>query len=370
MKGGVARAASRIASFLAQGGFQVYVCVFPESHMAIPHATEPDSSHITTRWTPLPSADNELVDLLERASAMAEVIRQLDADVHFDLFHGIFLPAAFPCLQVARRGRRPVIASARGSDATLWPSNSGSRSIIASVLRHAHTVTAPSRDSLNRLQAIEDIRDKSAIVPNSAAEPTAPWTLEAAHRHVVGTVAEFYPVKRIPLLIESYAMVPQVLRKQLLLVGDFPGKGDWQRAMDAIARLGVAHEVSVTGYVDASEVARHLRSMRVFVLTSEFEGFSNALLEAASMGVPVVSTQVGGVEELLAAAPEIPALLVADEAGLATAIARVLSSDDLAASLSAAARQAAHHFRPEREREKWLEVHQEALKGAPATLSR
>src|SRR5262252_3011104 len=265
MRGGVAWTSARVAQFLAEGGYDVHVCVFTETPDAVPMIASATTPGITVYWHVLSSAAGEMANLLERTLDMAEVLLQLDAEKSFDLFHGVFLPAAHPCLQVARRGRRPVIASARGSDATVWPRESGPRSIIASVLRHADYITAPSQDSLLRLQEIVDVESKSIVVLNSVEEPAHRWRLEPANAGVVGTVAEFYAVKRIPLLVESYAAVPRDVRRQLLLVGDFPTANDRRDALQAIENCRVAEEVRITGYLPHDEAMRQLQSMRVFV---------------------------------------------------------------------------------------------------------
>jgi len=363
MKGGVAGSTARIAQFLSEGGYDVHVCVFPDSSETVPEGRKVEGN-ISIYWRRIKSAGGKLTDYMDRTRRMADAILELDAEIEFDLFHGVFLPAAFPCLQVARRRRRPVIASARGSDATLWLKNPVSHSIVVSVLRRADRITAPSSDSLRRLEAVADIGAKSDVVLNSVAEAPVPWSRELSTGGVVGTVSQFYPVKRIPLLIEAYARVPRALRSRLLLVGDFPEEAERQRAFEAMRRCGVADEVQVTGYVDVQEVRRYLHSMRVFVQCSASEGFSGALLEAASAGVPIVSTAVGGVAELLAAAPEAPSLLETEEANLAEAIERVLGDDDLAASMSTAARRAVRSFSAEREKNCWLEVHRKALEGS------
>jgi L-malate glycosyltransferase len=111
-------------------------------------------------------------------------------------------------------------------------------------------------------------------------------------------------------------------------------------------------------------VQRSLRSMRVFVQCSRSEGFSGALLEAASAGVPIVSKKVGGVHELLAASPNGPSLLAVEEADMSEAIERVLRDRELAISLSAAARQAASTFSADRERDCWLDIHRKTLAGS------
>jgi glycosyltransferase involved in cell wall biosynthesis len=82
-----------------------------------------------------------------------------------------------------------------------------------------------------------------------------------------------------------------------LLIG---GSGELNRLTLEIARLGIAENVEVVGWVDASQRDAILQSVDAFVLPSYAEGMPMALLEAMACGLPVISTPVGGIPELVA----------------------------------------------------------------------
>jgi glycosyltransferase involved in cell wall biosynthesis len=101
------------------------------------------------------------------------------------------------------------------------------------------------------------------------------------------------------------------------------------------------------------------------VVTSTWEGLPLALLEALSLGAPVVATAVDGVTDLV---PPEAALLVrtGDPAAVSTAIARILGDNDLAASLRAAALVAAKAWRPERMLSQYRTAYVRAAAGKPS----
>jgi glycosyltransferase involved in cell wall biosynthesis len=115
--------------------------------------------------------------------------------------------------------------------------------------------------------------------------------------------------------------------------------GQGQRMDEVRAHLDAAHlgrHVLMLGYrpdAPALEAAAD-----VLVLSSDHEGLPVAVMEALTLGVPVVSTRVGGVPEAITDGVE--GLLVAprDPAALADALARVLDDPELRARLGAAAR--------------------------------
>jgi len=77
------------------------------------------------------------------------------------------------------------------------------------------------------------------------------------------------------------------------------GNGEVERARSLVQELGIAHAVTLAGWVGGEDKLRYLRCADVYVLPSHNEGLPMSLLEAMSWGVPVISTRVGGIPELV-----------------------------------------------------------------------
>ena len=75
-----------------------------------------------------------------------------------------------------------------------------------------------------------------------------------------------------------------------------PGPEDWRIAQE----LGISERVQLFENVSTDELAQLYRHARLFVLSSNEEGFGLVLLEAMASGVPVIATRCGGPEGLLA----------------------------------------------------------------------
>ena len=112
---------------------------------------------------------------------------------------------------------------------------------------------------------------------------------------LVGTVGRLDPVKNFDIFIRSAEMVlkefPQV---KFLLVGDGPIRKDLELL---VSELGLSRHVIFLG--ERNDVAELLNVMDIFVLPSKSEGLSNTILEAMSVGLPVIATNVGGNPELV-----------------------------------------------------------------------
>ena len=187
------------------------------------------------------------------------------------------------------------------------------------------------------------------VTPKPVAAPEELQRLRDAWRlspdaKIVGSVTRFHPVKGVEYLVEA---MPDVARAvpaaHLVLWGDGPGR----EQLEARAQtLGVAHRVHFAGY--QPDATRYLPLVDCFVLPSLSEGTPNAVLEALTVGRPVVATAAGGTPEIVRDQEE--ALLVPprDHQALARSIIRVLNDAALATRLGQAALAASRRFAIER----------------------
>lgn len=117
-----------------------------------------------------------------------------------------------------------------------------------------------------------------------------------AHDHlVVGTVAALRAEKNLERLLRIFAEAKLGASARLVIVGDGPHRSS---LMDAANRLGIADRMIMTGALSAPE--KILGRFDVFALSSDTEQMPNSVLEAMAAGLPVLSTDVGDVKNMLA----------------------------------------------------------------------
>ncbi len=288
-------------------------------------------------------------------AALRKLVTALDEARPFDLFHGFFLPAAHAFLEVA--GRRPTIASIRGNDAVRWLDLPRDCAVIAEVMARTTMVTSVSSDLLGTVRQWSPDPAGLQVIPNSIALPLFParWRLSDGARGRVGTVANLRAKKNIPLLIRAFAQLPIARAKRLALCGSFDLEPALEGALRALAEtLGIEDRVEMCGALEPGRaVEAQLLDMHVFVISSDHEGFPNSLLEAAALGVPLVSTDVGGMHDVIR--PGVNGLLVppGDADIMAAAIRSILDDDVLAQSLSQGALDLAALLAPPAEKQSW-----------------
>ena len=115
----------------------------------------------------------------------------------------------------------------------------------------------------------------------------------------IGMIALFRPRKGIEVLLEAMARVHMAgYRVRLHAVGPFETPDYERSVLDLVRQLGLEQSVTWTGF--RSDIGAEFQQMQVFVLPSLYgEGMPMVVLEAMAAGLPVVSTRVEGIPEVI-----------------------------------------------------------------------
>jgi glycosyltransferase involved in cell wall biosynthesis len=144
------------------------------------------------------------------------------------------------------------------------------------------------------------------------------------------------PEKELPVLLRSFARITTELPQTLMV---FVGDGPERDSLCELARgLGLNAKVRFLGRVPADVVAQWLQAADVFTLVSSNEGFPCALVEAMSVALPSVVSNIPGNTQLIE--HEVHGLVtpLGDETAIAAALARLLKDESLRLRLGNAAR--------------------------------
>lgn len=162
------------------------------------------------------------------------------------------------------------------------------------------------------------------------------------------TVSNLKPAKNHALLIRAFARLLRSIDATLMLIGDGPLREELKR----LARAeGVANRVVMPGFI--SDPKPFYLTADLFVLSSQYEGFGNVIVEALSCGLPVVSTDCpGGPAEILDHGRFGRLVPIDDVDALANAMAEALTTPTDRELL----RQRAADFSPDKVAEKYLQL--------------
>ncbi len=209
----------------------------------------------------------------------------------------------------------------------------------------------------------------NAVPPADTQRPSGPLLRKSLglppDSRLILAVNRLWPQKRIKDLIWAADLL-KVLRDDthLLIVGDGPQRWRLERFRDQVE---IADRVHLLGERD--DVPQLLAASDCLWLASEYEGQSNAILEAMSAGVPVVATDIPGNRDLVV--PEQTGFLVpvGDRAAFARQTQRLLTDPALAAACGQAARQRVQEqFSVEKMLERYVQLYNQLLE-TPGTAA-
>lgn len=214
--------------------------------------------------------------------------------------------------------------------------------VIAAVSRGvADDLVATLRLPADQVSVVYNPVDVDAAAPAPDPAPH-PWLTEPIP--VVLAVGRLVPQKGYPVLLDAFAAVRRIRAARLLVLGEGPLRGSLQTQVES---RGLSDDVRFLGFVTNPHA--FMRRCAVYVLSSVFEGFPNALIEAMRCGAPVISTDCPSGPREIITEPGRNGLLVpvGDAQALADAIDTVLSSPPLRATLAQEGQRRAAAFRHE-----------------------
>ncbi len=233
---------------------------------------------------------------------MAEVARDHALDllhVHYAVPHAT---AAILARAMSDPDREPrVVTTLHGTDTTLLGRDAGYGPAIRHALTQSDAVTAVSGWLREETVRLLGVTRPVEVIPNFFT-PRPPTRSRSAVREELGVgelplvvhVSNLRPVKRIDVLLETVAraLAGRDFRLLVLAGGDFRPFAEQARRLGVLDRIMVRENVfDVEDYVGAADVG---------LFTSDSESFCLGILEAMFLGVPSVSTSVGGVPEVVA----------------------------------------------------------------------
>jgi len=195
----------------------------------------------------------------------------------------------------------PMVTTLHGTDITLVGNHPFYKPAVTFSINHSDVVTSVSeslkQDTLNLFKITKEIE----VVPNfiDVSKYRKSFTdcqrslMADEDEKIISHVSNFRAVKRIGDVIRIFEIIQRKVKSKLIMVGAGPEK---EMAEDLVESLGLQDKVVFLG--ESNEIDKILCFSDLFLLPSEKESFGLAALEAMVNGVPVISTNSGGLPEV------------------------------------------------------------------------
>lgn len=198
--------------------------------------------------------------------------------------------------------RIPMVTTLHGTDITLVGNHPFYKPAVSFSINHSDVVTSVSQDLKDQTYKLFDINRDIVVIPNFIEVDKDKADVNSkCHRSMMATetqkivthISNFRKVKRIPDVVKIFNEIQKVMPAKLMMVGDGPER---EPAEKLCRELGISDKVIFFG--NSSEIDQILCYSDLFLLPSETESFGLAALEAMANGVPVISTNSGGLPEV------------------------------------------------------------------------
>ena len=283
------------------------------------------------------------------ASTMVDVINNHDLDllhVHYAIPHA---SAAYMASKIVEKSGRkiPFITTLHGTDITLVGRDKTYEPVVTFSINESDAITAVSNNLREETYKSFHITKEIEVIYNFVDVKRFSKKPIDAFRKVIAPNGEkilvhasnFRTIKRVKDVIRIFAETKKALPAKLLMIGDGP---DRPAIEELVKELGLHDDVRFVGKQE--QIEEILLVSDLFLLTSEYESFGLAALEAMAASVPVLSTDAGGLPEINIHGETGYLAAVGDVANMSKYAISLLSDENLLAKMKENAYQQALRF--------------------------
>jgi N-acetyl-alpha-D-glucosaminyl L-malate synthase BshA len=196
----------------------------------------------------------------------------------------------------------PMVTTLHGTDITLVGNHPFYKPAVSFSINKSDIVTSVSQSLKDDTYKLFNIKKEIHVIPNfieldkNRLDPSIACyrsVMAKMNEKIITHISNFRKVKRIPDVIKIFHKIQQTIPAKLMMVGDGPEK---EKAEILCKELGILDKVIFFG--NSNEIDKILSYSDLFLLPSETESFGLAALEAMAWGVPVISSNSGGLPEV------------------------------------------------------------------------
>jgi len=196
----------------------------------------------------------------------------------------------------------PIVTTLHGTDITLVGSHPFYKPAVTFSINKSDAVTAVSASLREDTLRLFDIKNDISVVPNfidlekhshKGITDCQRGMMAKENEKIITHISNLRPVKRVEDVISIFYNIQKEMPAKLMFIGEGPEK---EKVENQCIELGIQDKVIFFGR--SNEIDKILCFSDLFLLPSQTESFGLAALEAMASGVPVISSNAGGIPEV------------------------------------------------------------------------
>lgn len=196
------------------------------------------------------------------------------------------------------------------------------------------------------------IQKKTSIIYNPVTETVFEKSANVNKKKRLINVGRLYDQKNQRMLIDAFSKIRKRFPEyELAIFGEGPLRDELQ---SFINEKGLNDSVKLMG--KSTEIVKELKASEVFCLSSDYEGMSNAMIEAVCLGLPVVTTDISGAKDVIVNGENGYIVNVNDAVRFANAVSEILSNGDLKKQMEKNNLSKAKLFKTDTIVDSWIEL--------------
>lgn len=315
----------------------------------VPHNPLPPSS---LRWTTNVKYLRTIATEATYLPLLVKELRRADVVHIFSASYTSFLLAPLPAILVAKALGKPVVLNYRSGEA---PDHLRRSAVARWALREVDRNAVPST-YLQGVFAAHGV--ESTVIPNVVSLERFRYRARVPLRPRLLSTRNLEPLYNVACTLRAFEAVQQRYPDATLtLVGD----GSESRALRALADARGLRGVIFVGRVPPDAIPRLYDTHDIYIQSPNIDNMPSSVLEAFASGMPVVSTDAGGVPAILRHGEHGLLAPVDDAAALAAHVLELLDSPSYARSLAESARETLEACTWDRVRGQWIALYRSVL---------
>ncbi len=248
-----------------------------------------------------------LFDFPPYETALTSTLVQVIINNKLDLLHVHYaIPhasAAYFAREILKKSGRdiPFITTLHGTDITLVGKDQTYAPVVTFSINESNAITAVSNNLREETYKFFAVEKEIQVIPNFVDTSRFHQSdklhfkkmLAPNGEKILAHVSNFRKVKRVEDVVKIFQRVHEKLPSKLLMIGDGPER---QNAEELCRHLKICHDIRFLGKQEQMDEILSITDL--FLLPSQYESFGLSALEAMACGVPVISTNAGGLPEI------------------------------------------------------------------------